>query len=165
MMTMAGAAAVPIAPAEKWYEKPGGMLALVLIVLVVLVVFETFMFKGNPAALAKILGAIAALATAMAGFLAGVGRGKKKGRKEATDTLGPVIRDLTAAASGLTKPEPAPAPAVEGTEVAPGGGRRRYKAQGVVPIPEVVIAAGQTPADANLVNEVNRAYAYMDAVT
>lgn len=159
----------PDRPAEKWYEKPGGITVLVVVVFAILVVFETFMFRGNPAALVKVLGGVGAFATAMAGFVAGRGIGKKRGRAEATEALEPAIDRLVNAADAKVVPvpeEPVRIPKAAGprSQRRFGGAAGRAQPEPAPPPQAVAPAEGAGPDAQELAEVVNRAYRYMDAV-
>jgi hypothetical protein len=62
----------------KWYESSFASAALGIVALIILVVFLVLVFRQNPSALIKVLGAVAALETALAGLVWALGRGANR---------------------------------------------------------------------------------------
>jgi hypothetical protein len=77
----------------KWYESSFASAALGIVALIILVVFLVLVFRQNPSALIKVLGAVAALATALAGLVWGT----RRGRKQVADHLLPEMQAAKAA--------------------------------------------------------------------
>lgn len=89
----------------KWYESSFASAALGIVALIFLVVFLVLIFRQNPSALIKVLGGVAALATALAGLVWGT----RKGRKQVATHLLPEMQTAKAALAVVgAAVEPAP---------------------------------------------------------
>jgi hypothetical protein len=86
----------------KWYESSFASAALGIVALIILVVFLVLVFRQNPSVLIKVLGAVAALATALAGLVWRT----RRGRKQVATHLLP---DMQAAKEALAVVVPPPA--------------------------------------------------------